>query len=337
MNTISTDIAVAAFLAAAASLGFSGDAQANPPGDLPHKGAFTCDFELLTDPSAPPDAVAGLIAHDSILMKSSDAATGFKHKVIPVSQDPVSGQTYSGGRYLFDKWSQARSYETFVKEEFHTFDPVTGEIVQFLDRHIFRDPQCFSWKVVGAAEYSDFTTTTHLVRTERYAVDANDYDYLKQLWQDVRVAADLEGMSAAWLLYNGHEGLASIVLFAPRTTPDPTVDLLALKARPSLLAVAAVERGWAQQFSEVQFALSVWLPFEPGDQGQPDIFPNPDFLPFVPSTSDGFCIPSRGETAMNDAACLPACGNAACDTGEDWLNCPADVSPYRSDDPACTR
>jgi hypothetical protein len=79
----------------------------------------------------------------------------------------------------------------------------------------------------------------------------------------------------------------------------------------------------------------VWLPFQPGDHGAEALWPNADAIPVVPSTNDGVCSPSRGETSANDAACLPTCGNAACDPGETWLNCPADVSPYRAFPPAC--
>jgi hypothetical protein len=82
--------------------------------DLPHRGAFTCDFELFVDPATLPDAQAGLIDHDRQLMSSADAAKGFKHKVVPIFVDPSTGKTYGGGRYLFDKWAQARSYEKFV-------------------------------------------------------------------------------------------------------------------------------------------------------------------------------------------------------------------------------
>jgi len=97
---------------------------------LPHRGAFTCDFELFVDPATPPDAQAGLIDHDRQLMSSADAAKGFKHKVVPIFVDPSTGKTYGGGRYLFDKWAQARSYEKFVKEDFYTIDPGTGQVVQ---------------------------------------------------------------------------------------------------------------------------------------------------------------------------------------------------------------
>jgi len=300
--------------------------------DLPHRGAFTCDFELFVDPATPLDAQAGVIDHDRQLMSSADAAEGFKHKVIPIFVDPSTGKTYAGGRYLFDKWAQARSYEKFVKEDFHTFDPATGQVVQFLDRSIFANPDCRNWYVVGAAEFSDFKTTQYQLRTERWSIPTplGIIVFLELKWPQVKAAAKrIPGVSAVWLLVNREDRVVSVVYFQNRLAPFPTAGMDQLMSAPSVLAGYAAAHGWTQIYMAGHLALNIWLPFLPGDQGLAALWPNSDAIPLVPSTSDGVCSPSRGETSATDAACLATCGNAADDAGETWLNCPADVSPYR--------
>jgi hypothetical protein len=307
--------------------------QAHPGRDLAHRGAFTCDFELLVDPTAPLDAQAGVIDHDRQLMSSADAAEGFKHKVVPIFVDPLSGKTYAGGRYLFDRWAQARSYEKFVKEDFHTFDPGTGQIVQFLDRSVFANPDCRSWYVVGAAEFSDLETTQYQLRTERWSIPRRlgIIAFLESRWPQVKAAAKrIAGVSAIWLLVNREDRVVSIVYFQNRTGGFPTAGLEQLMSVPSVLAGYAARHGWTQIYQAGHLALNIWLPFQPGDQGPAGLWPNSDAIPLVPSPSDGVCSPSRGETSATDAACLATCGNAVGDAGETWLNCPADVSPYRN-------
>jgi hypothetical protein len=311
--------------------------RAHAHGDLPHRGAFTCDFELRTDPQTPPDAVAGLIDHDRQLMSSADAAEGFKHKVIPLFQDPTSGKLFSGGRYLFDTWEQARSYEQFVTEDFYTIDPGTGHVVQFLQRSSFANPDCHSWYVVGAAEFADFTTTQYHVRSERWAIPSPTgiILFLTLKWPQVKAAAQqIPGVSAVWLLVNRAERLVSVVYFQNRLAPHPTAGLDQLLSAPSVVADYAAAKGWMPVYMAGHLALTIWLPFAPGDHGPAALWPNADAIPLVPSTSDGVCSPSRGETSANDSACLATCGNAACDVEEEWLNCPADVSPYRVE-PVC--
>jgi hypothetical protein len=300
--------------------------------DLAHRGAFTCDFELFVNPNAPFDAQAGVIDHDRQLMSSADAARGFKHKVIPIMVDPATAKTYGGGRYLFDQWMQARAYERFVKEDFYTFDPGTGQIVQFLDRSVFANPDCRSWYVIGATEFSDFRTTHHHLRTERWSIPTSlgIIVLLEWKWPQVRAAAmRIPGVSAVWLLVNREDRVVSVVYFQNRLAPFSGAGLDELMSAPSVLARYAETYGWSQVYLAGHFSLNIWLPFEPGDQGPAALWPNADAIPLTPSTNDAVCSPSRGETSANDTACLATCGNAIADGGESWLNCPADVSPYR--------
>lgn len=300
--------------------------------ELPHKGAFTCDFAITLDPQAMPQQVAGVIEHDRQLMSSAEAARGFRHKVIPFSQGAASGHVLSGGRYLFDTWSQARSYERFVKTEFRTFDPANGQVVPFLQRSGVSQVECHSWRVLGAYEFAQMWVAQHHVRTERWRAPSPEQPLgrLRAQWEDIRDAARLiPGVSAVWLLVNREERLVSLVLFQRRTAPSPGAGLDALMAARSPLQDIAARGGWTPVFTAGQLALSIWLPFAPGDRGAPSLWPNADAVPIVPAAGDGVCAPSRGENAGNEPACLATCGNALADAGETWLNCPADVSPYR--------
>lgn len=315
-------------------LALQGAVQAAAAGgrELPHKGAYTCDFALALDPRVGPQQVAGVIEHDRQLMSGADAAEGFRHKVIPFSQDGAGGRVLSGGRYLFDKWSQARSYERFVKLEFRTFDPANGQIVPFLQRSGVSQAECHSWRVLGAHEFGPPRVAQHHVRTERWRLPepAQASRSLSAHWRDVREAARLvPGIGAVWLLANPEERLVSLVLFQRRTAPFPGAGLDALMAAPSPLQDLAARGGWTPVFVAGQLALNIWLPFAAGDRGAPSLWPNADAVPIVPAAGDGVCTPSRGEDAGSEPACLATCGNARPDAGESWLNCPADVSPYR--------
>lgn len=73
-RTIQTRITAAMFMVACLAVPM----HAHAIRDLPHRGAFTCDFELFVDPATPLDAQAGVIDHDRQLMSSADAAEGFK-------------------------------------------------------------------------------------------------------------------------------------------------------------------------------------------------------------------------------------------------------------------
>ena len=299
--------------------------------ELPHRGAFTCDFEVQLDPAAPPDRAAGLIEHDRQLMAGSDAAAGMRHKVVPI-QLAAPGTARTGGRYLFDRWAQARSYERFVTREFRTFDPATGAVVPFLQRSGTSAADCRSWRVIGAAEFAGVREAHHHVRTERWVAPSAHglIGRLRHLWPQVKSAARQQpGVSAVWLLADREDRTVSLVVFQQRTGRVPGTGLDTLMGAPSLLQDEAGRQGWTPTFLAGHLALSIWWPFEPGDRGEPSLWPNADALPIVPSLRDGVCAPSRGENATNDPACPAACGNARADAGETWLNCPADVSPYR--------
>lgn len=284
------------------------------PGNIKARGAFTCDFTLPAD--LPLDKVAPIIERDRMYMAERP---GMQRKQIPLGFDFATGSLFSGGRYLFDTKQDAVNYKSWVENEF----VLDGE--HFFDRPYFLSPACYSWGVIGAHNFKDLPQQV-AVRTERWSLpQESQKEMLKQKFQAVLTAAEQSGMTGIWLLYNKEERLAQLVYFADRVvSPDPFASLGALQAATPLGNIFNDQPGWTKTFDCTQLVLTVWFPFELGDQGLPSLWPNSPPLP-MPNESDGVCEVSRGEnhvSAPND--CGPTCGNKVCDLGEDTQSCPGD-------------
>ncbi|MEL6349452.1 MAG: hypothetical protein AAFV53_40490 [Myxococcota bacterium] len=301
-------------------------------------GAFTC--ELLADGALPPQTVPEQIERDRQLMLGQPAADGFQHKVIPVSFSEDGVNLRTGGRYLFDTYAQARAYERFVKEDF-----VTEDGIQFLDRDLFLENDCYSHLVIGAQETAavfnaDGTTSRAAVRLERFSVDYPwlTWFYLYFAWPELRDEALSRDVNAIWLLFNPEAGLVTIVSFRDRVDPsweNPPVfdfdgaDWATLGALAGMDPLGDVINpgswaGWSSVLDRSDFALNVWPAFVPGDQGEPSQWPNSG--PFLlPTCGDNVCAPSRGEDFDScPADCTETCGDAVCDGDESETLCPGD-------------
>jgi hypothetical protein len=182
-------------------------------GDISTGGAFTCDLTLpgsiLGDTSQEP--IGAALERDRMLMARRP---GMLRKHIPLSIDPATGNLQGGGRYLFDTAANARDYKNFVVEDFML------DGVQFLERPIFLDHDCHAWTTIGARDFADIHTAQVVMRTERWEVPKkNQRELLRERWPAIRHAARDRGLTSAWLLYNDHERLASLVYFAGRSGP----------------------------------------------------------------------------------------------------------------------
>jgi hypothetical protein len=289
------------------------------------KGAFTCDLTLVGNyPQArvPPD-----LERDRMVMSREP---GMLVKYLPLAFDPegtTEGQPnlLSGGRYLFEDADKAASYRNFVENVF------TLDGVQFLDREIFLESECHDYKVVSAYELTPLHDTHVLVRTERFAMSGDKpVKKLKALWPALQAEATDRGMAAVWLLYNERESIASVVYLHDRIVPyDPNVPdfaSLGYLAAAEPLGHGLAELGWTRTFDRTHWILTIWHPFERGDQGEPSDWPHSPPFP-APSCGDGVCEVSRGEAAVSCSAdCPEACGNGRCQPaqGEDDHNCPGD-------------
>lgn len=183
-------------------------------GDLTAEGAFSCELTLPASVTMSPDPIGADLERDRMIMSRQP---GMLRKHVPLAIDFQTGNLLAGGRYLFDTEEHAKEYKTFVTETF------TVDGVKFLDRPYFLDHDCHSWSVVGARDFADIHTSQVVMRTERWAVPAdNQRQSLKAHWPAVRAEAGARGYSSVWLLYNKQEQLATLVYFVPRLVPkDP--------------------------------------------------------------------------------------------------------------------
>lgn len=292
------------------------DDRIQSPGNIQAKGCFTCDFTI---PASYPLDVAPAIERDRMYMA---ARPGMQRKQIPLRFDNA-GDIQSGGRYLFDTRKQAEKYKSWVENDFIL------DGTHFFDRPYFINPDCHSWRVIGAHNFQDLQQQV-VLRTERWSVpNASQMHTLKQRWPQLMAAAAERGLTGAWLLYNKEEQLVQIVYFADRIVPqDPNVpdfaSLGALESAPPLGAIFDGEAGWNKTFDRTQWVLTVWFPFVHGDHGQPSLWPNSPPLPEA-RIGDGVCEVSRGENHANAPTdCGPKCGNGVCNNGENTQNCPGD-------------
>ncbi|HKQ68343.1 MAG TPA: hypothetical protein VJT73_03350 [Polyangiaceae bacterium] len=295
-------------------------------GNIKAKGAFTCDFRLPGDAFGPME-IAPVLERDRMIMSREK---GMLHKHLPIALDfnHFSGgqpDLFSGGRYLFDTEKHAKNYEHFVEDEF------TLDGVQFLDRPYFLEPECHSYRVVGAHNFTDIHHSQVILRTERFHMTGNHpVKDLKNAWHAIKDEAGSRGMASVWVVYNSEEDLASVIYTIDRVVPyDPTTPdftSLGYLAAATPLGHHLEELGFTRTFDRTHWVLTIWLPFVNGDHGEPSLWPHsPPFdLPFC---GDGVCEVSRGENASTCSDdCTPKCGNGICQPskGENNLNCPGD-------------
>lgn len=294
-----------------------------PGAPVPAKGAMTCDFGLPAD--LPVEQLAPTIERDRIYMARR---SGMLRKHIPFRPDAPTRTIRSGGRYLFATQGQAQAYLHWARTQF------VLDGVQFFDRDIFIDPDCHAWRTIGAHDLAPLETSQVVLRTERWQVPAGDHRaVLEDLWPVLLHDAAERGLSGVWLLYGPTERLVQVVYFAPHTYGqhdgfDP-VALAVLEAAPPLGA-PHVPADWVPVMDLTQWTLTIWFPnpCPHGDCGPPSLWPNSPPLP-TPTTTDGVCVPSRGEdhrSAPDD--CVPTCGDGRWQREiEDNRSCPSDA-PY---------
>lgn len=287
--------------------------------DIAAGGAFTCDFGL--SGATPFEQIPPAIERDRMYMS---ARQGLIRKYIPLRIDPLTSEVTSGGRYLFDTKEDADAYDTWVKNEF------TLDAVQFFDRPDFVAPDCRSWSVIGAHDFTGIETTHVLVRTERWQAPlANQRPLLLKRWPSLRAMAAEQGYASVWLLYDRHDGIVSIVSSVNRfVASDPDVpdfaSLLTLESLPSL-GDSFADQKWTRVFTRSSWILTIWFPFQTGDTGLPSLWPNSPPFP-QPYAGDGVCEVSRGESWLNAPSdCLATCGDGVAQDGETTFNCPGDV------------
>lgn len=288
--------------------------------EIQARAGFSCDFGIAA--GTPPEVIPPAIERDRMFMSDQPGMLYGKH--LPLSIDPMTGAFFSGGRYLFSTPHQAAAYRKWVTEDYIL------DGVQFLERPEVLDPECHLWINIGAFELGDISSDHVVMRTERWQIPhgGDMQGYLNSRVDDIVEGAVDAGLTGVWLLYDRPARLVEIVYIDDRVGPPPPFDLdfpslIALASMPTLGA-AFDNKGWTRVLDRTHFVFSIWFPFEPGDQGEPSLWPNSPPLP-QPFCGDGVCSVSRDEAFDTCAAdCTATCGDAECDDDESTTNCPGD-------------
>jgi hypothetical protein len=304
------------------------------PGDeIPARGAFSCDFTFAFGQATEPPGAA--IERDRILMQrfvlefTNPDNPGMIQKHIPFL--PISATTaFAGGRYLFQSRAQARKYEQFVTE-LYTYPAGT----QFLSRPEFSDPECRDWSVIEAWNFEGIDSHVAF-RTERFDTGRTLPSQEKVLKARLRLQtprilheARQRGYAEVHILHQPDDHKVQLAYFVSRMSdPSPSApDAAALQkiATDSPLGdPLALALNLTRVFDRSTFVFNVWLPYEPGDQGDASLWPNSPPFP-EGACGDNVCVPSQGEHALSCAAdCTEQCGNGICDAGEAVDHCPSD-------------
>jgi hypothetical protein len=297
------------------------------------QGAFSCDFVFAFALSTEPPGAA--IERDRILMQryvrefTDPDHPGMVQKHIPFL--PISQTSaLAGGRYLFQTRAQARKYEQFVTQLYHY--PVG---TQFLSRPEFSNAECRDWNVIKAWNFEDIETHVAF-RTERFDTGLSTPFQEKVLETRLRLfvlpllaRARERGYAEVHVLHQAEDHKVQLVYFISRLSePSPSSpDGLALQkiSTDAPLGDPLVSYlNLTRVFDQSMFVFNVWLPYQPGDQGDASLWPNSPPFP-ASACGDNVCAPSQGEHALSCAVdCSAACGNAICDLGEDLHRCPSD-------------
>jgi hypothetical protein len=287
-------------------------------GNIGAGGAFTCDFGL--PPGLDFGAVPAILERDRMYQS---ARPGFLRKLVPLHIDFATGELRSGGRYLFATREDADAYKTWVETAF------VLDGTPFFSRPYFLGPDCHAWSVIGAQDLTLLDTPHSVIRTERWAVPAeNQRKLLSDRWPSLVDEARARGLDSVWLLYNKQEQLVSLVTMNGPVAPDPNVpDFAALAGMELAPPLGAIfdDQGWLRTYDRSHWTLTTWLPFVSGDRGEPSLWPNSPPFP-LPYPGDGVCEVSRGEDAATAPMDCPVhCGDGVAQPGETNAQCPGDV------------
>lgn len=241
------------------------------PGPINVEGCAFDDF-LLTD-HLPPHEAPATIERDRLIMS---ARPGFNRKLLPLRVEQESGKVYSGGRYLFDTYENARAFADWCEHEFE----IDGVLI--LQRPDFADVTASVYRVIGAYDYKDIHTAQLAYRTEVWKTDGSGIeDKLVNMWPQLRDRAAEEDKSALWLLHNAEAGEVSIVTVidgvAERSAQD--LDYATLNTVESAISYGS-EWSWAEKtFDRSHWVFTIWFPNTGAADDKPALWPNSPPLP----------------------------------------------------------
>lgn len=227
-----------------------------PIGPINAQAAFTSDF-----PVAEQVEIQKLVNMQEIERRSMDVRPGMRNKYMPLSYDRVTGALVTGGRYLFDTWENVIDYGRFTSEELE-FEPG----VKFWSRPFFINVDRHMWRVAGAHDFKPMATSHHINRFERWSVEGDSVgDVLAQAWPSIRDAAELAGLSSAWLMFQPDERQVGIVTVSAKREGSDSAQAVNqaiddLQSAPSLGRLLQPHLTLKKIFDRTSPILSLWLP-----------------------------------------------------------------------------
>ena len=241
------------------------------PGPINVEGCCFDDF-ILTD-HLPPHEAPTTIERDRLIMS---ARPGFNRKLLPLRVEQDTGNVYSGGRYLFDTYENAKAFGDWCKNEFE----IDGVLI--LDRPDFADVTASVHRVIGAHDFKDLHTAQVAYRTEVWkTADTGAEDKLVEMWPSLRDRADEEGKSALWLLHNAEAGEVSMVTIIDRVAEAPAneLDYATLRAAESAASYGD-DWVWAEKtFDRSHWVFTIWFPNTGSADDKQALWPNSPPLP----------------------------------------------------------
>lgn len=250
-------------------------------GELSHAGAFSSDFTLV-----PGASVAALAVEVETDRPNMTRFPGMRHKYMPARVDAATGAVYTGGRYLFDTYEHAVQYSEFLEGLV-----LPGESVNFWDRPQFGgNVHRYAWRVVGAHDFTELSTTHHFNRFERWHVPSGiDVGELTRLWPELVHEARAAELAAVALWYNERHRLVGVLTNINRrgdvTLPQGddsenlSAQLSAFERRPSIGTQIEKLPGADKVFDRTLFNLCLWTPLLEQAGGAASIWPNTPPLP----------------------------------------------------------
>ncbi|HEX2079867.1 MAG TPA: hypothetical protein VHG08_19275 [Longimicrobium sp.] len=239
-------------------------------GPIRAQGAFTGDFGIAA--GTPADRIPGEIERDREIMV---LRPGMRHKHVPITIDPATGQVFCGGRYLFDTYQDAEAYRQWVVNEF----AVDG--VPFPERPYFVDPAFLAWQVVGAHDFEPLETHV-AVRMERWALPrSTPAKALAGFWHAAHAEAARQGLASVWLLHSPERrelGLVTVLGRGADQAPRPMEETVGLLLARSLGGVFDAHAVGEKSFDRAGLVWTIWTPrAAPGEA--PSLWPNSPPLP----------------------------------------------------------
>lgn len=249
-------------------------------GPLVGKGCLTSI--MVMQPGLDPEKVPSMIERDRVVMA---ACTGMQMKLLPVLPDMETGETLTGGVYLFDTIENARDYYHWCRKDFFI------EGVQFEQMPGLKSRTSKVWRVIGAEQFKDIDGHHVVMRHEEWRCPkAMNRKALADDWGDLKDEAKRAGLASVWLLCNEATGEIGLVTTGdragqPSTDHPDEASLRALAESPSL-ARRYQSQGARPLFDRSSFVYTVWFPVTGGASDRAPLWPNSPPLPGPQTTGD---------------------------------------------------